>query len=653
MGRILFRYQLLNPIKNLFLRVHLLRYIVGVALVGLTGYVQAQDDDAPQRRGSKIIDDTTRQIYGPRTSRYYFEQDVFMNRQTYHFIDTAIRFFNRYTYIERTHYTYADLGNIGTSAHAIFYKTPDAIGTSSGFTHWDLYWDSEIIQYYDTKSPYTNLRWILGGNGRAVAKFSFSRNINPRWNFGFNYRTLAIDKQIQRQGRGDRNVKSTYYDLYTAFQSKDSTYRIFVNYRRNMHRAFEYGGIREVGDFSYEDYFDRREAQPSLSEAQSEELRSNTHLFHQYEIAPALQVYHILDRYRQGNDFLDTPDAAPDDYYDNVEIDSAQTSDHVKYTYLRNEVGIKGNLSKLFYNGYYAIRKYSMEYKYLDTDTINTPGSGVENYLGGRISLKLDSIIEVTGWAEVMHTGNFRIEGHIKSKWFEASLKQMQYAPGFLYQAYRGSHDVWNNNFHNVNVTMINGYLHYTSPVFTVSPGLTFTRLGNYVYLKEDDFGLAQTVMPVQASGAQIIASPELQFGITAYKHIHLRGRAIYTKALENSGDAIQIPALFVNGELSYENIFFNNNLDMHAGLDVHWQSDYYAMGYDVPTQQFYVQQSYRTPSFPLVDVFFSGRIKMARIFVKYNNLVQLLTGSGYMPTPYYPGQRSVFDFGFDWSFYD
>jgi len=93
--------------------------------------------------------------------------------------------------------------------------------------------------------------------------------------------------------------------------------------------------------------------------------------------------------------------------------------------------------------------------------------------------------------------------------------------------------------------------------------------------------------------------------------------------------------------------------MDMHGGVDVHWQSAYYASGYDVPTQQFYTQTLYKTPDFPIVDVFFSMRVKRARIFFKYNNLVQAFTKQGYMPTPYYPGQRNAIDFGFDWSFYD
>jgi hypothetical protein len=639
---------------RVFLRVHFLQYLFPVLVVGLSllsGSALAQDE--PQRRGSRIIDDTTKQVYGPKTSNYFFEEDVLLNRPVLYRIDTAIRNFHQFNYVQRHDNLYQDLGNMGTAIRPIYYQVPEVIGVTSGFNAYDLYWDEEKVRYFDTKSPYSNMKLSLGGRGRSITRVTYSRNINPRWNVGFNYRGLFVDKQIQRQGKGDRNVRSNYYDIYTTFISKDSaTYRLFFNFRRDKHETDEYGGVSTDDDFQYEQFFFTN-AQPSLTEASSTDLRMNFHLFHQYQVGSALQVYHIFDRYRQGNGFSDKPASEPTDYYDYTEIDSTVNTDQVKFKYVRNEVGIKGNLLKLFYNGYYAIRQYSMNYNYLDEDTLRVKASGTEHYLGGRISLRLDSLVEVTARAELLQTGNYRLEGHIKSKWFEATVKQVQYAPSFLQQGYRGSHDVWNNDFSDVNVTTINGYLHYNSRVLSLSPGATFTRIGNYVFFKEDDYGQEQTVLPIQTGGEQVFLLPELRVSLTIAKHIHIRGRGIYTELLNNTGQAMQLPKVFVNGQISYENIFFNGNLDMHAGVDLHYKPAYRPLGYDVPIQQFYVQQTFESPEFPLIDIFLNAKIKRGRIFVKYNNLLQLITKQGYMPTPLYPGQGNIVDFGFDWSFYD
>lgn len=611
----------------------------------------AQQEEGRVRRGSRIINDTLTQVYGPNTSKYFYESDVFINKTKLYSIDTAIWNFHRYGYIQRYEYLYTDLGNMGTAIRPIYYKPPETIGVRSGFDVYDVYWDVERLKLFDTKSPYSNLNIVLGGRGRSKTKVMFSRNINPRWNFGFNYRTLLVDKQFSRQGKGDRNVRGTYYDLYTSFLTKDSAYQLSANFRRHKHIVNESGGIFQTDDLEPADYFSQN-ARPALLEAQSRELRTNFHLFHQYRIGSALQLYHMGDLSRQMNGFDDLP-AVEGDYYDFQEIDSDTTHDRSIFKSIRNEVGIKGNLLKLFYNGYLAIRNYDMAYNQIDEDTLGIRTRGTESYLGGRVSLELDSLFTLNGNVELMQTGNYRIQANLTSRWLEASLLQMQYTPSFVSQVYRGAHDVWNNNFENINMTRLAGTAHLITKNVSIHPGLSLMRIGNYVFFKDDPARNGQRVLPQQVAEEQVIFSPEFRVNFTLSRHVHLETTAIYSRFFQSSADAFQIPELFVNTQLSYANIFFNGNLDMHAGVDIHWQSDYYAYGYDVPVQQFYVQRTFASPSYYIIDLFFNAKIKRARIFVRYNNLIQAFTQEGYFPTPYYPGQRNLLDFGFDWSFYD
>lgn len=652
--------------QGLFLRVHAgkIFFLFLFFLLGST-FLQAQIQ--PERRGSRVIDDTTKQIYGPNTSRYYSESEVFYNRQVLHPIDTfPLNFHRNSSYVQKNNNLYQDLGNIGTAIRPIYYQAPEIIGVRSGFHAYDLYWDSEKIRYFDTRSPYTNMQLILGGRGRSLTRATFSRNINPRWNFGFTYRGLFVDKQIQRRGKNDRITRSNYYDAYTAFQNKDSTYRIFLNFRRALHRVNEFGGIQvDAEDTTGLLAFFDINAKPWLTTASSEDLRTNFHLFHQYSVGSALQFYHTMDRYKQKNKFLDVRNASQDPFYDFIVMEASDSvKDATTIRTFRNEVGIKGNLLKLFYNGYYALRHYHVKYNHLPTDTLNLvypARKGDESFFGGRIRMALDSLVELNGWAEVMvPDGNYRLEGSIRSRWFSASMRQMLYKPSFLVQAYRGRHDYWDHfadgmqGLRNIESSQLDGYVHYRSSVLSLSPGVTFTRLRNYVFFDQmSTVDTVQQALPVQSDGNQIIAAPEARFAITFFRHITFSNRAIYSLFLENADQAIRIPDLFVNAQLSYANIFFNGNLDMHAGIDLHWKSAYYARGYDPAIQQFYNQDIFKSPAFPLVDVFFNAKIKRARVFFKYNNVMQIFYGTGYLPTPYYPGQRNIFDFGFDWSFYD
>ncbi|HEU5293030.1 MAG TPA: putative porin, partial [Cyclobacteriaceae bacterium] len=148
-------------------------------------------------------------------------------------------------------------------------------------------------------------------------------------------------------------------------------------------------------------------------------------------------------------------------------------------------------------------------------------------------------------------------------------------------------------------------------------------------------------------------ATPELNFSLWFTKHVNLNSQILYTKILENSEDAIQVPDLLVNAQLSYTSIWFNDNLDFQAGVDMHWHQAYFAPSYDPVIQQFYVQQGFQVPAVPVLDLFLNAKIRRARIVVKYNNFLMMFRDYGNIPTPYYPGIRNIIDFGFDWSFYD
>ncbi|MBK8292360.1 MAG: hypothetical protein IPK96_16860 [Flammeovirgaceae bacterium] len=78
----------------------------------------------------------------------------------------------------------------------------------------------------------------------------------------------------------------------------------------------------------------------------------------------------------------------------------------------------------------------------------------------------------------------------------------------------------------------------------------------------------------------------------------------MYSKLLSNDDQAIRIPEWFANVQLAYENFLFKDNLQLQAGIDFHWRSDYTALGYAPAIQQYYVQDDFVSPAFPLVDVF-------------------------------------------------
>lgn len=130
--------------------------------------------------GQVKIDDSTKVIYGPRTARYFLEEDIFNNYKTLYQIDTSYDDFHRYNFVQRADFQLVDLGNFGTAARNVFFRPIEQLGTQFGFDAYSPYaYQINDVKYYDTKSPYTNLYLTLGGGGQNILRFDHSQNLSP------------------------------------------------------------------------------------------------------------------------------------------------------------------------------------------------------------------------------------------------------------------------------------------------------------------------------------------------------------------------------------------------------------------------------------------------------------------------------------------
>lgn len=613
-----------------------------------------------KRTRSKIVNDSASSKYGPKTTLSTTEQDIFENKKNYQELDTAIFNLHRWDFVRKYENKYQDLGNVGTALNSVFPQVSTTIGATPGFKVYDLYYESAEPRYYNTKSPFARINVVWGGVGRSMTHVEFTRNISPRWNFGFNYRPILATKQIQGTGKADYQVRSQYYDFYSTYESKNGKYKLLINYRRIKHHAIENGGVQQKLDSTYRGYFDPQ-AVPHLSAnlasgvgsfASTDELRTAVHFFQQYQLAKAAQFYHTLDLSKQVNTFHVTPNPETVNYFGfqtNL-ADTTFVNDANTFQVTQNEVGFKGNAAFLFYDFYYKTRAYSNTMVNLQGQV---PGSvGLENYIGSRISFRFDSLSTLSGQAEYLLDGHYKIDGALRTPWLDAELKSSLAKPGFMQRGYYGAYNTWINNFNNTFTNQLSGRIKAQLGPLFVSPGITYTALHNYIYFVHRN-DIPQLAIPQQSSDNQQIISPEVRMDIRFFRRFHLRPTVIYTRLLGNEDNAISIPTWFSNVQLSYEGLAFKGALQLQLGVDGHAKSAYKALGYDPAIQQYYIQDAIISPSFWTTDVFLNGRIKRGRFFVKYINLLQVFTKQGYMPTPGYPNVRNTLDFGFELILFD
>ncbi len=604
----------------------------------------------------QIVDDTTRSVYGPTTTRYHFESSLKDNQLTWHFVDTTLLDVHRFNFVDRSGYLYQDLGIIGTAIRPIFFQLPETIGATTGINVFDHYFFSPSeIRYYDTKSPHIKLDIVFAGNGRSTTNVLFTRNVNPNVNIGFHYRRLGIDKQIGATAvRGDRRVLSNSYEFFGSAKSRNDRYKLLANFSRIKHFVFESGGI-DTELFSQGAFpsIYSEEALPWLSNAESVELRRNSHVYQQFELKPALQIYHSFDWFLQVNDFIHLQLSQAGSYFDNFFVNNDSTEERQEMSYIQNEAGVKGELGGLFYRAYLKRKDIDFTYKYRDSLDISFPTNFAENYFGFSARYNFDSTMQVGGSGEFLDNGNFKLRGTLQTPIFTGGIESAKYEPSFIQKAYFGNHDAWNNSrgdsaFTAPSAIRIFGESSFRIGKLHLQPKLALTQLSNHIHFRD--------TIPVQAKDNLQMVSPSLGLRYTFLKRFHLDGEATYTlTTTKDSIDYFPVPELMLSGKLYYFKAF-SEQLELAVGFDMNWKSGYVPFNYYPVLQQYYAQASITKVRLPYAfsaDFFLDVRMNRGKIFFKLINLRQMATGEGFMTAPFYVGQRNVFDFGFNWIFFD
>ena len=590
---------------------------------------------------AQILDDSTKQVYGPHTTEYTQEKYIKYNDPQTFNIDTLLGVRHRFNYVNAADNKVQDLGNIGTAMRSLYPQLPDQIGLTSGFNAFDWYArQPDDSKYYDTKSPYTKLSLVFGGNGRSMVDVAFSRSDSTVFNFGFDFKRITSDKQVGATlSRGDRNVESTAYDVYARWHP--GKYQLLLNYIRFNHKQFESGGAIPLESGIPDDLFAEENPEVWLNNALSEDTRSHYHIYQQFALSELLQIYHQFDLTNQKNSFEDPNLGADGDFFQQFLIREDSTVDEVQTDIIRNEAGIKGLYKGVFYNFYLMRRDVQYAPKYL-------PASGfiAENYLGANLRYRLGS--QTLNFEGLLQDGgSYKLKGTFDNKFIRASYTRVQYDPAFMYQNYFGNHGEWQNSFTSPTADVLAGSLDVTPiKALRLRPAVTITNINDHIYFN-------QQMQPTQASGAAQIFTAEAQVDWHFLKRFHINTQIVSTGITGDAKDIFRIPDWLINSKITYTNLLFNEKLEAQFGLDLQYRSSFFGHDYDPSVQQFFLQDTFEIPDYFLADFFINFRVGRALLFAKLVFLNQGLDRPGYFTAPYYMGQNRVFDWGFTWQFYD
>lgn len=592
----------------------------------------------------QILDDTTKLVYGATTSKYIFEHDLRHSDSLFHFIDTTLTNLEDFEFIRSADIIYQDLGNNGTALSPLYYQIPTRVGRATGQEAYSPYeLKAEDLKFYDTKSPFVNIYLGFGGMNRNLVDFSFSRNINPQWNIGFDIKKISSNKLLGASSLREAQLKHTSTDFYVYHRSKSSKYHLMFHAYKMEHEAAESGGIVVEDRDDRKDYFLYLDSDVNLSTAFSFDERTRLRLYQDYSIKPFLELYNVIERKVTLNRYEDTsPSTVADDgYYDQLLLRSDSTLDAATLGEWSVEAGLKGRIgSFIFYSA-------NVKQRVLDYSQSYSSNLIEENELsiGGDIKIHITKSNVLSGKAQVLNTGQYFFRAAYKNNFISASYSSTKSRPSFFSERNFGNHYEWSNSFKDSFSNTISGSIFYDFAFVRLAPEVQISTINNYVYFDQSKLA-AQSKEVILAN--KYLLNMDFKLG----KHFKLDNKLIFNNISGGDEKVIRSPDWNYVGRWYYDNIVFNDFMEMQIGFDLSWHSLFYSNAYDPITQQFHLQDEFNVGNYLRTDLFFVMKANRLSLWLKWNHLNQRVE-NGYFSTPYYPGTKRTIDLGLRWHFYD
>ena len=533
---------------------------------------------------------------------------------------------------------------------------------------------------YNTTTPLTQLKYFTGG-GKGQAENLLSvlhvQNINPFWNVGIRYHLLSGDGRYAHQ-------KSTAYNFsfFSNYERERTVLSFFIN--QNNGDFLENGGIKERAEITDSTEIDSENMPVWLNEyheAQNVYRNTNFNFQAQYNLGNPKEIIvgtdslsmdtsytyaakAVFNFKAEGNEHKYKEKTINHDFYPNTYIDS------LPYTYDKVANQIYDLSAKFVLNehptykylpGVYLGLNYKQEIYNQRTaydTTTHIQSFGKTNYTGmhltaGLFNIDTSALLNYDLSAKLCvlghYVGNFNIDGYIiqalrkdKSSLLRADATIKLQSPNPFLDHYVGNHNIWDNDFKSIKTIQVEG--RYINTRLRTELGVGISNTFSYIYFDT-------IAAPQQTSKTLMVFTAWAKQHFRA-GNFHFDQKVYFQKSTQE--DIVSLPAFSVYSHNYYQNHLFKKALELQIGVDLFYNTEFYADNYMPSIMQFYNQREFKIGNYPKVDVFLNLKIQTAIIFAKYEHLNYLLKRNGnYFSASDYPINPAIFKFGIQWNFFD
>jgi len=609
--------------------------------------------------------DSLLHIHDTATIVYYYNRtDSLAIGRTYRVLGDRVTGFQRYDPLDQRGRFSANSSNTGLAYKNLVFQPQLSDGFYTGMQSFDAYtFTNENTRYYRHLIPVTYLLYNNGPNKEQLFRVIHSHTIKRMVTVGVDFYLINSPGQYENQKSDDKSVVFT-----GQYFTKDLRFGAIANYRHNKFVVKENGGI--VNDAVFEDELetDTRLFDVNLTTAQNlvkeSGVQANTYFYlsgkpeiidsvkmrpptfhagrieYTFNYKKEVQIYSddnpLVDFYKPFGPILDSNET-----YDSLLVTSYENrfawsnlrlGDIQEKKYLTVIFAITNKISTISDSTYesrfnnwipeanmiirpYRLMDISLSGKYVIGDFNNT-GFELKGVLNQRYETKKSN------------------DGNISFGFLTTSQQA-----GYFFTRFNSNYFRWDTAFSNQIIQLADASIRYKSLVAKAE----YQFISDYVYLDRE-------ARPAQYKGSinliQLSLVDEFRWKAWGFD-----AQLLYT--MNSNKDLIRVPDFMARFSVYPTLSLFKNAAVFQPGVDILYNTAYYASAYMPALRMFYLQDEKKIGNYPYIDVFANLMIKRFRIFVKYEHLNNLWGASRYYMIPHYPAQGAAFKWGLTWSFYD
>lgn len=621
----------------------LVHYIILLLFVLNVNFVNAQESNSQNQSkdSTQSLSPDYLPVYRAQIAQHHFYPLVFNP------IDTNLVEVNHYSKTLLSENIYQTLGIFGQAHQSMVFNYQREMGFSYLKYPFPLYFKTQNdLQLFDLETSYTKIGYFYGLPGENTLTVIYAQKVKNV--------TLSIN-MLANSNTGyflHQAIQGIVGDAVISYELPNKKYGFRASYIINRAENQENAGLSNVEEFKEHLLPDIKGYAVSSSNAILQILTHDINFQQYFNISDLKGKYygtltHNAQYQKIGSNYFDYIDTNMSYQFYTFQSDS--TFDTLSSYKIVNSIqwsNFSPNSKKSQANYFLRIAGGVM-HEYFEDRRTNYNFHSFTPFVRG--TARLFNLMDVYGdfsYSFGGYTHNDAI-ANLKGEWVfnkENNLKVgvvanfYRVSPDYHYSYSQSNHFQWDQQWRKQNIAELGA-------------DLTFKkyRASAKIFLLDNMLIFGPDFHPVQLAKFSRL----VQFNL--FVPFKYRGFGLTTNlSLQNSSsDSIAVPLFAAKSSVYYIFDIFKKKLRLQLGVDVMYNTSYYADGYSPALYSFYYQNQQKVGNYWYIDANATVRISRIYFFARIANIMSPFQKFNMFTTPHYPMKDFLISVGINWRFHD